>query len=327
MPRTPDRGRAGNKVYAQLGTGEDGAGLDSAGVDSIGSSPLPSRAPAERAGLFNQLFFRWLSPIFTLGASTTLQPEDLDPWPLRAADRPQAHAAALERAWRAAAAAGRRSGETVSLARACWAAFGRRYMAAGLCKLPYWVARFSQPLLLRELLAAVGSEQKAAALGPPLLALLVLGLALSTLGISLANMHLFVWSQTMGMNVRAGIGALLYSQALRLRPAALKEAAGPSEIMTLLSADTERIVGALSFFHFLYTAPIEIGVALLLAWRELGTAAVAGLLVMLLLSPLQTVLGQRIGRLRKSAVRHTDARVQTISEALSGIQVTTTAAS
>ena len=69
MPRTPDRGRAGNKVYAQLGTGEDGTGLDSAGVDSIGSSPLPSRAPAERAGLF----FRWLSPIFTLGASTTLQ--------------------------------------------------------------------------------------------------------------------------------------------------------------------------------------------------------------------------------------------------------------
>eukprot|EP01045_Picozoa_sp_COSAG04_P033710 COSAG04_NODE_7084_length_1195_cov_1.660584_1_plen_56_part_10 len=56
MPRTPDRGRAGNKVYAQLGAGEDGAGLDSAGVDSIGA-PQPSRAPAERAGLCSQLFF------------------------------------------------------------------------------------------------------------------------------------------------------------------------------------------------------------------------------------------------------------------------------
>ena len=46
----------------------------------------------------------------------------------------------------------------------------------------------------------------------------------------------------MGMNVRAGIGSLLYTQALRLQPAALAEAAGPSEVLTLLSADTERIV-------------------------------------------------------------------------------------
>lgn len=281
------------------------------------SSQVSCHPPAERAGWLSQLFFCWLSPIFTLGASTTLQPDDLDVWPLRAVDNPADHAAAMERAWRASAAAAA-PGTGVSFAAACWSAFGRRYMAVGLWKLPYWVALFAQPLILRALLAAISAhgvnEVEITRLG-----MLVVGLGLSTLGISLANMHLFVWSQTMGMNVRAGVASLIYTQALRLRPAALADAAGPSEILTLLSADTERIVNALSFWHFLYTAPIEIGGALFLAWQQLGSAALAGLGVMLLLSPLQTFLGNRIGRLRKSAVRHTDERVRTVAECLHGI--------
>lgn len=281
------------------------------------SWPGSQTSPAETAGLLSKLFFIWLSPIFTLGATRTLQPEDLDGWPLRAVDDPKSQADALDRAWRAAAAAGGATSE-VNFRAVCWAAFGRRYMAVGLCKLPYWVALFAQPLLLRALLAAV-SDNDDEELTVLELGALVAGLGLSTLGISLANMHLFVWSQTMGMNVRAGIGSLIYTQALRLRPAALAAAAGPSEVLTLLSADTERIVISLSFFHFLYTAPVEICGALFLAWQQIGSAAIAGLLVMLLLSPLQTVLGNRIGRLRKSAVQHTDERVRTIAEGLHGI--------
>jgi ABC-type multidrug transport system fused ATPase/permease subunit len=309
-------------------TDEDADGTTPVAVEAVEmSSGLASkpakahsagrRSPAERAGWVSQLFFRWLSPIFTLGASATLQPEDLDGWPLRTSDNPAEQAAAMDRAWRSAAAAAGPTAE-VPFKAVCWAAFGRRYMAVGLCKVPYWVALFAQPLILRALLAAIsttGGEEQ----GPEALGALVVGLGLSTLGISLSSMHLFVWAQTMGMNVRAGIGSLIYTQALRLRPAALAAAAGPSEVLTLLSADTERIVNALSFFHFLYTAPIEIGGALFLAWQQLGSAAVAGLGVMLLLSPLQTFLGNRIGRLRKSAVRHTDERVRTIAECLHGI--------
>lgn len=292
--------------------------LDVLSIEASQTSGLRRRrrSPPERAGLLSKLFFRWLSPIFTLGAAAPLQPGDLSGWPLRAVDNPAEQAVLMEHAWRAAAAAA--PGAEVPFVSVCWSAFGRRYMTVGLWKLPYWAALFAQPLILRALLAVIGApsgdEPKLATLGA-----LVLGLALSTLGISLASMHLFVWSQTMGMNVRAGVASLIYTQALRLRPAALVKAAGPSEVLTLLSADTERIVNALSFWHFLYTAPIEIGGALFLAWQQLGSAAVAGLGVMLLLSPLQTFLGNKIGRLRKSAVRHTDERVRTVAECLHGI--------
>jgi ABC-type multidrug transport system fused ATPase/permease subunit len=121
------------------------------------------------------------------------------------------------------------------------------------------------------------------------------------------------------MNARAGVTTLIYTKCLRLRDEDLK--ANSKDAVTLMTSDTERIVMSFAFVHWFWASILEILICLALSSSEIGWSALAGLVVMVLATPLQGTLGKRIAAIRRTVVKSTDARVRMMNEVLTGVKI------
>ena len=133
--------------------------------------------------------------------------------------------------------------------------------------------KFSQPLLTRRAVALLlepESENK-----KEIGALLVVATALVYLGIAFTTAHFrhhIYRSMTM---IRGGLATLIYDVTLKLSASAVADGAA----VTLMSTDIDRIVTGLENFDSLFGAPIEIGLAIFLLYRELGLACIVPVVV------------------------------------------------
>jgi len=113
---------------------------------------------------------------------------------------------------------------------------------------------------------------------------------------------------------------MVYEKALRLSPAS-KQLSSTGETVNLMGTDTQRVFDLLLFFHWLWLGPVVIVVILVLLIIEIGWAAVAGVVVMFTILPVQGVVAKKIGLKRSEMLKSTDERVKTITEILTGIRV------
>lgn len=58
------------------------------------------------------------------------------------------------------------------------------------------------------------------------------------------------------------------------------------EIVNLMSADAQRFNDVTNFIHLLWSCPLQIILAIAFLWFELGPSVLAGLLVMVLMVPI-----------------------------------------
>ena len=143
--------------------------------------------------------------------------------------------------------------------------------------------------------------------------------ALCQLDQSLSQHHLWNYAQINAMNVRSGVTTLVYRKCLRLRQSDITGA--NSEVVNLISTDTEKLVQAMSFFHWLWASILEIIICIALSSSAIGWSALGGLVIMVVMIPVQSKLGKRIGVLRRQTVKHTDRRVRTMNEILDGMRI------
>lgn len=71
----------------------------------------------------------------------------------------------------------------------------------------------------------------------------------------------------------------------------------------------------------LWSAPLQIGLSLYFLWQILGPSVLAGVLVMILLIPVNGVIAGRVRKLQIQQMKNKDSRVKLMSEILSGIKV------
>ena len=62
------------------------------------------------------------------------------------------------------------------------------------------------------------------------------------------------------------------------------------EIVNLMSVDAQRLQDVCGYLWMVWSAPLQIGIAIWLLWNEMGVAVLAGLGVMIILFPLNGVL-------------------------------------
>jgi len=86
------------------------------------------------------------------------------------------------------------------------------------------------------------------------------------------------------------------------------------KVTNLVTSDCERLVQAVTYFHFLWAGILELLSSIALAWHYIGPSALAGLCLMLILIPIQTFIGQNIGRLRSQTVKASDQRIKAMNE-------------
>ncbi|XP_076867780.1 ATP-binding cassette sub-family C member 2 isoform X4 [Brachyhypopomus gauderio] len=124
----------------------------------------------------------------------------------------------------------------------------------------------------------------------------------------------------LGMSVHAAIIAAVYKKALSLSSGARREST-IGQMVTLMSADAQCFQEVTNFIHLLWSCPLQIAMATMFLWVELGPSVLAGLLVMVLMVPINGLLATRAKSFQAKSMMHKDKRMKMLNETLCGIKI------
>jgi len=93
------------------------------------------------------------------------------------------------------------------------------------------------------------------------------------------------------------------------------------EIVNLMSVDSQHIMDLVPYLNLLWSAPLQIAFSMYFLWDTLGPSVLAGVVLMLLLIPINALIGGSIKRLQTTQMKSKDKRVKLMTEILSGIKV------
>lgn len=146
--------------------------------------------------------------------------------------------------------------------------------------------------------------------------LLLLTAVLQTLILSQYFHRMFL----VGLRMRTALIAAIYRKALRMSNAARKEST-VGEIVNLMSVDAQRFMDVTAYINMIWSAPLQILLALYFLWQELGPSVLSGLAVMIILIPINALLAGKVRNLQIKQMKNKDERVKLMNEVLSGIKV------
>ncbi|MGH0155468.1 UNVERIFIED_CONTAM: hypothetical protein FKN15_029128 [Acipenser sinensis] len=95
-----------------------------------------------------------------------------------------------------------------------------------------------------------------------------------------------------GMRLRTSIIGAIYRKSLVITTSA-KRSSTVGEIVNLMSVDAQRFMDLTTFLNMLWSAPLQIILALYFLWQYLGPSVLAGVAVMVLLIPLNAAIAMK----------------------------------
>ncbi|CAH0406117.1 unnamed protein product [Chilo suppressalis] len=123
-----------------------------------------------------------------------------------------------------------------------------------------------------------------------------------------------------GMKMRVGTCSLIYRKALKVNLQAMSESSA-GLVMNLMANDVNRFDTGPLFAHYLWIGPLETMIMTAYLFREMGTPAVYGALIIIAVVPFQIFLGTRTAYYRMRTALRSDERVRLMKEIVMGIEV------
>jgi ABC-type multidrug transport system fused ATPase/permease subunit len=128
--------------------------------------------------------------------------------------------------------------------------------------------------------------------------------------------HIF----TLLMRIRSCLISLIYRKILKLSPKEKKHFT-TGEIVNIVSTDTQRVIEYVQIANLLWICPLQISFGIYLLWQHLQYGSFAGLLVIILLLPINMVIGAKMKKQQIYLLDEKDKRTKLMSEILCGIKV------
>uniref|UniRef100_A0A8C0EXQ0 ABC-type glutathione-S-conjugate transporter n=1 Tax=Bubo bubo TaxID=30461 RepID=A0A8C0EXQ0_BUBBB len=100
-----------------------------------------------------------------------------------------------------------------------------------------------------------------------------------------------------------------------------KRSSTVGEIVNLMSVDAQRFMDLMTFLNMLWSAPLQIFLALYFLWQALGPSVLAGVAVMVLLIPFNSAIAMKTRAFQVEQMRYKDSRIKLMNEILGGIKV------
>lgn len=122
------------------------------------------------------------------------------------------------------------------------------------------------------------------------------------------------------VKIRSSLMAAVYRKALTLSVAARREST-LGEIVNLMAVDSQRLSDFPIFFCIVWSGPLVILIALYELWKILGPSVLSGLAVLILLTPINGVIANKLKVLQSSQMNFKDKRIKLLNEIISGIKV------
>jgi ATP-binding cassette, subfamily C (CFTR/MRP), member 1 len=301
--------------------------------------PVPDKPCPELGASFpSKLFFHWFDKFIWHGFRQPLENKDL--WNMKPEDmstevsplflkywnRSVAKSSQIEPANGIPSATFKKSSasvnfgstkpkKTASILPALVKAFGSTFLFGSCLKLFQDVLTFASPQVLRLIIDFVGGDEPA--WRGYLYAGLLFGIA-STQTLFLAQY--FHRMFLVGLRIRTALISAIFRKALVMSNAARKEST-VGEIVNLMAVDAQRFMDLVTYLNMIWSAPLQISLAIYFLWGILGPSVLAGLAVMIILIPVNGVIANKAKNLQIKQMKNKDERVKLMNEVLNGIKV------
>lgn len=218
---------------------------------------------------------------------------------------------------------------------------------------------YAQPLLLNRLLKFIatystssGSEEQEAPEQVWVGVVLSLGLTAASIGASVGSAQFIQLATNFGISLQSALVSMVYQKSLRLSSGARRGGGGGrsggtspetaevgadateksdkvaantgtsmGEIQNLMSVDVVAIQYGIIYLPLMISTPFEIVLGLYLLYAQLGLSSLAGLGVVLFMTPIQGWLARMLSVAKGVKMEVMDERIRVLTEILSSMQV------
>ncbi|XP_053327188.1 multidrug resistance-associated protein 1 isoform X1 [Spea bombifrons] len=203
-----------------------------------------------------------------------------------------------------------------SLFKALYKTFGPYFFMSFFFKFIHDVLMFSGPEILKLLIKFVGDKNAPNWQGYLYTALLFFCACLQTL---ILHKYFHICFVT-GMRLKSAVTGLVYRKALVISNSA-RRTSTIGEIVNLMSVDAQRFMDLATYINMIWSAPLQVILALYLLWQNLGPSVLAGVAVMILLVPVNAVIAMKTKKYQVVQMKCKDNRIKLMNEILNGIKV------
>jgi ATP-binding cassette subfamily C (CFTR/MRP) protein 4 len=130
----------------------------------------------------------------------------------------------------------------------------------------------------------------------------------------------FLYANMTGLKMRVSLAGLVYKKAFRLNTKGLDNNSS-GQLMNIISADCSRIESCILFCPYIFIAPIELLIVIGILVNVVHWSMLAGLFIIFLSLPIQSVLGKVFDHLRRTTSAKCDKRINLLNEILNGIKI------
>ncbi|KAK1162182.1 canalicular multispecific organic anion transporter 2-like isoform X1 [Acipenser oxyrinchus oxyrinchus] len=306
----------------------------------------PNPCPEFTAGFLSTMTFWWFTSMAIKGYRNPLEDKDL--WSLNKKDTSEIVVPILLKNWETEKAKVQRKNQAVystspntvvkhvdggteeagvlllgkndtkqpSFLKALLKAYGSYFLIGSAYKLMQDLISFVNPQLLNLLINFTMQKDAPSWWGFALAFLMFFCALLQTI---ILHQH-FQYCFVTGMRLRTAIIGAIYRKSLVITTSA-KRSSTVGEIVNLMSVDAQRFMDLTTFLNMLWSAPLQIILALYFLWQYLGPSVLAGVAVMVLLIPLNAAIAMKTRAFQVEQMQYKDARIKLMSEILNGIKV------
>ncbi|KAH9522434.1 Mrp-4p [Dermatophagoides farinae] len=204
----------------------------------------------------------------------------------------------------------------VNIIKVIWSTLKYYFIPGSLAKVFNDIFVFANPMVLKQLINFMNDDQQPLWHGY----FFALLLFLVTSGQIFALNYYFNRMMLFGLRVRTQLIAAIYRKSLQLSNSSRSKFT-TGQIVNLMAVDAQRSIDISAFINLLWSAPLQIIVALVLLWRELGVSVLGGFFFMIILIPINIYVTNISKRLQIKQMKLKDERVKAMNEILNGMKI------
>ncbi|KAI1282604.1 ATP-binding cassette sub-family C member 4 [Halotydeus destructor] len=264
----------------------------------------------DKASWLSKLTFFWIVPILVAGNTKKLTYEDV--YEYCAADDPRKCTEHLQMQWVKSQKASH--GPNYG-----WTAFKTYFSYNVLLAMPLFLTE----VILRVscfgcwLLDQIFRDTSSLTLQEAYYCVFVLIFAVATFSVTRS----FFYQQVLreGSKAKHSVEGLLYKKIFRMSASSNSMSAG--QVLNMMATDSDAFMQLPIYMNYLYIAPIQATICMVILWYYIQAAAVTGIVLMLLLIPLQSFMGAYFQNFRRETRTYRDKRVNLMKEIIGAMRV------
>lgn len=270
-------------------------------------------SPYDKASVFSRILFDWMGPLMKKGHTQFLTERDLPPLPHELTA--EVTSSQFIHFWGKL--------RNTSVAWALTKAFGMEFAFGGVFKGIQDALAFVQPQLLRLLIKFVNEYSQSLKTGEPISlnkGFMIAGAMFVVSVVQTASLHqYFQRAFDLGMKIKTSLTSVIYNKALVLSNET-KQESSTGDIVNLMSVDVQRLQDLVQNLQIIWSGPFQIFLCLYSLHGMLGNAMWAGVFIMVIMIPLNSVIARYQKKLQKVQMKNKDERSRLISEILNNIK-------